>query len=51
VTDFDIPDLYIFNQIEQIPKVKAKMTFDSKIVTALLPFMQKIGFFNILSFR
>ena len=44
VSDFDIPDLYIFNQIEQIPNVRAKMTFDSKIVTALLPFMQKIGF-------
>jgi hypothetical protein len=27
------------------------MTFDSKVVTAILPFMQKIGFFNILGFR
>ena len=27
------------------------MTIDSKVVTAILPFMQKIGFFNILGFR
>ncbi|WP_027075674.1 saccharopine dehydrogenase NADP-binding domain-containing protein [Maribacter antarcticus] len=51
VSDFDIPDLYIFNQIEHIPNVRAKMIFDSKIVTAILPFMQKIGFFKMLNFR
>lgn len=51
VSDFDIPDLYIFNQIEQIPNVRAKLTFDSKTVTAALTFMQKIGFFRILSFK
>ena len=51
VSDFDIPDLYIFNQIEQIPNVRAKMTFDSKVVSAILPFMQKIGFFKILGFK
>ena len=51
MTDFDIPDLYIFNQIEQIPNVRAKMTFDSKVVSAILPFIQKLGFFKILGFR
>ena len=51
VSDFDIPDLYIFNQIEQIPNVRAKMTFGSNVVTAILHFMQKIGFFKLLSFR
>ena len=42
--DFDITDLYIFNQIAQIPTVRAKMTFDSKVVSAILPIVQKIGF-------
>jgi hypothetical protein len=51
VTDFDIPALYIFNQIKQIPNVRAKITFYSKVVTAILPFMQKIGIFKILGFR
>jgi hypothetical protein len=41
VSDFDIPDLYIFNQIEQIPNVRAKMTFDSKVVSAILPLCKK----------
>jgi len=48
VADFDIPDLYIFNQIEKIPSVSAKLTFDSKIITAALIVMQKISFFKIL---
>ncbi len=51
VSDFDIPDLYILNQIEQIPNVRAKLTFDSKTVTTALIFMQKIGFFKILNFK
>ena len=46
VSDFDITNLYIFNQIAQIPTVRAKMTFDSKLVSAILPIMQKIGFFK-----
>ena len=46
VSDFDIANLYIFNQIAQIPTVRAKMTFDSKVVSAILPIMQKIGFFK-----
>lgn len=48
VADFDIPDLYIFNQIEKIPSISAKLTFDSKIITAALIVMQKISFFKIL---
>lgn len=41
VSDFDIPDLYIFNQIEQIPNVRAKMTFESKVVSAILHLYKK----------
>jgi len=48
VADFDVPDLYIFNQIEKIPSVSAKLTFDSKIVTAALVIMQKISLFKTL---
>ncbi|MGZ9735488.1 saccharopine dehydrogenase [Flavobacterium sp. GNP002] len=51
VYDFDIPDLYIFNQIEKIPTVRAKLTFDSKLITAALGIMQKINFFKILNFK
>lgn len=51
VFDFDIPDLYIFNKIEKTPIVNAKLTFDSKLITSALALMQKISFFNILSFR
>lgn len=51
VFDFDTPDLYIFNQTAQVPSLKAKMTFDTIAILAILPFMQKIGFFKILSFR
>lgn len=51
VFDFDIPDLYIFNQVENIPSVRAKLTLDSKFVTALLAAMQKVGFFKILNFK
>lgn len=51
VYDFDIPDLYIFNQIEKIPTVSAKLTFDSKLITSVLGIMQKINFFKILNFK
>lgn len=51
ISDFDIPDLYIFNQIEKIPSVAAKLTFDSQLITSALNVMQKIHFFKILSFR
>lgn len=51
VYDFDIPDLYIFNQIEKIPSVSAKLTFDSKLITSALGIMQKINFFKILNFK
>ncbi|MCK8143307.1 saccharopine dehydrogenase [Flavobacterium sp. I-SCBP12n] len=51
VYDFDIPDLYIFNQIEKIPTVTAKLTFDSKFITSALGIMQKINLFKILNFK
>lgn len=51
VFDFDIPDLYIFNQIEKIPTVSAKLTFDSKLITSILAIMQKVNFFKILNFK
>lgn len=51
IFDIDIPDLFIFNQIEKIPTVKAKVTFNSKLVTSALAFMQKINFFKILIYR
>ena len=51
VFDFDIPDLYIFNYIEKIPTVNAKLTFDSKLITSALAIMQKVNFFKILNFK
>ena len=51
VFDFDIPDLYIFNHIEKIPTVNAKLTFDSKLITSALAIMQKVNFFKILNFK
>ena len=51
IFDIDIPDLFILNQIEKIPTVKAKVTFNSKLVTSALAFMQKISFFKILIYR
>lgn len=49
--NFDVPDLYILNQIEKIPNVSVKMTYNSKLVTWLLGAFQKIRFFNILSLK
>lgn len=51
VSDFDIPDLYIFNQIEKIQNVRGKLTFDSRIISTSLFLMQKIGLFKILSYK
>lgn len=51
VFDFDIPDLYIFNQIEKIPNVSSKLTFDSKFITSALAILQKLSFFKILNFK
>jgi saccharopine dehydrogenase-like NADP-dependent oxidoreductase len=49
--NFDVPDLYILNQIEKIPTVNVKMTYDSKLITWLLGTFQKLRIFNILSLK
>ncbi|MDR6919476.1 MULTISPECIES: NAD-dependent epimerase/dehydratase family protein [Chryseobacterium] len=49
--NFDVPDLYILNQIEKIPNVSVKMTYNSKLITWLLGAFQKIRLFNILSLK
>ena len=49
--NFDVPDLYILNQIEKIPNVSVKMTYNSKFITWLLGFFQQIRLFNILSLK
>lgn len=49
--NFDVPDLYILNQIEKIPTVNVKMTYDSKFITWLLGTFQKLRIFNILSLK
>ncbi|GAA4154082.1 hypothetical protein GCM10022217_10620 [Chryseobacterium ginsenosidimutans] len=49
--NFDVPDLYILNQIEKIPTVHVKMTYDSKLITWLLGTFQKLRIFNILSLK
>lgn len=49
--NFDVPDLYILNQIEKIPTVHVKMTYDSKFITWLLGTFQKLRIFNILSLK
>ncbi|WP_426047308.1 saccharopine dehydrogenase [Chryseobacterium sp. NFX27] len=49
--NFDVPDLYILNQIEKIPDVSVKMTYNSKFITWLLGAFQKVRVFNILSLK
>lgn len=49
VYNFDVPDLYILNKIEQIPNVSVKMTYNSKFITWLLGAMQRYGIFKKLS--
>jgi len=49
--NFDVPDLYILNQIEKIPDVSVKMTYNSKFITWLLGAFQKLRIFNILSLK
>ncbi|WP_326984513.1 saccharopine dehydrogenase [Chryseobacterium sp. MYb264] len=51
VYNFDVPDLYILNQVEKIPTVNVKMTYSSKWVTWILGAFQKIKLYNILSFK
>ncbi|WP_248876691.1 saccharopine dehydrogenase [Epilithonimonas zeae] len=49
--NFDVPDLYILNKIENIPDVSVKMTYNSKFITWLLGAFQKIRLYNILSLK
>lgn len=49
--NFDVPDLYILNQIEKVPGVSVKMTYNSKFITWLLGAFQWIRLFNILSLK
>lgn len=44
--NFDTPDLYILNQIEAVPTVGVKMTYNSKYITRILGWMQQGGIFN-----
>lgn len=47
--NFDIPDIYILNKIENIPNISAKITYSSSIVTRGLAVMQKLDIFKHLS--
>jgi len=49
--NFDVPDLYILNRIENIPNVSVKMTYNSKFITWLLGAFQKVRLYNILSIK
>lgn len=46
--NFDTPDLFILNQIEKIPTVEVKTTYNSKAITLLLHYFQAIKLFQIL---
>jgi len=48
VYNLDVPDLFILNQIEKIPTVSVKMTYNSKFVTSLMGFFQSFKIFNIM---
>lgn len=49
--NFDTPDLYILNQVESIPTVNVKMTYNSKTVTRILGWMQQYGIFKRMSLK
>ncbi|WP_264524552.1 saccharopine dehydrogenase [Flavobacterium sp. N502536] len=51
VYNLDVPDLFILNQIEKIPTVLVKMTYNSKIVTRLMGYLQSLKVFNIMSLK
>ncbi|MCD0476616.1 saccharopine dehydrogenase [Flavobacterium sp. EDS] len=51
VYNLDVPDLFILNQIEKIPTVSVKMTYNSKFVTSLMGYFQSLKIFNIMSLR
>lgn len=49
--NLDVPDLFILNQIEKIPTVSVKMTYNSKFITSLMGYFQSLRIFNIMSLR
>jgi saccharopine dehydrogenase-like NADP-dependent oxidoreductase len=51
VYNLDVPDLFILNQLEKIPTVSVKMTYNSKFVTALMGYFQSLKIFNIMFLR
>jgi len=51
VYNLDVPDLFILNQIEKIPTVSVKMTYNSKFVTSLMGYFQLLKIFNIMFLR
>ena len=51
VYNFDTPDLYILNQVEKVPTVYVKMTYNSKFVTRVLGWMQQFGVFKRMSLK
>ncbi|CAA9195332.1 NAD-dependent epimerase/dehydratase family protein [Flavobacterium collinsii] len=51
VYNLDVPDLFILNQIEKIPTVSVKMTYNSKIVTRFMGYLQGLKVFNIMSLK
>lgn len=46
--NFDIPDIYILNQIEKTLNISAKITYSSNTITQLLAIIQKINIFKML---
>ncbi|MFQ6603679.1 saccharopine dehydrogenase [Flavobacterium sp. C3NV] len=48
VYNLDVPDLFILNQVEKIPTVSVKMTYNSKFVTSLMGYFQSLKIFNIM---
>ncbi|MEC4092408.1 saccharopine dehydrogenase NADP-binding domain-containing protein [Myroides odoratimimus] len=51
VYNFDTPDLYILNQVEAVPTVSVKMTYNSKFLTRVLGWMQQFGVFKRMSLK
>lgn len=51
VYNFDVPDLFILNTIDNIPNVSVKMTYSSKPVTRLLGIFQSLRLFDLLSLK
>lgn len=49
IFDFDIPDLYLLNNIEKIPNVSAKLSFNTQFINYALSIMQKTRIFKILN--